>query len=302
MNHILIVLFSSPAHAVIGDASLIEGKPSFDDCIENDGSCAQNFYQFLSHSILEQSISMQSNFISASPLSSQSGLFFGGHLSTFPFSSPQENLSGKEENTDFIPVFPKIHFGFHDESYSLGLSFTPPVSVNGASALLVGTRIGRKISEDRSLEAEFAVLKARAPIAATDEQFEEKDSFDNPDNLESERFEERCASQENGCIDTLKMKQISIRSLQIWDPIEAVKPYLQVSLQFTTHQLYIMYDDTTWRVWALQPLIHSGVYISPHPKWLITAGGGLSPQSAFQHRDGQFGVLYTFEGQLSRQF
>lgn len=302
MTPILSLLFSSSAHAVIGGASLINGKPSFDACIENDGSCAQNFFQFLSHSILEQSISMQSNFVSASPLSSQSGLFFGGHLSTFPFSSPQENLSGKEENTDFIPVFPKVHFGIHDDIYSVGLSFTPPVSVNGASALLVGTRVGKKISEHRSLEAEFAVLKARAPIAATDEQFEEKDSFANPDNLDSELFEDRCASQENGCIDTLKMKQVSIRSLQVWNPFVAVKPYLQVSLQVITHQLYIMYDDTTWRIWALQPLVHSGLYITPRPEWLLTAGGGLAPQSAFQHRDGHFGVLYTFEGQISRQF
>lgn len=295
-------LFSSVVFAAIGSASLIDGQPDFEDCIQNQGSCADGFFGFLSHSILEQGFAMQSNQLSASPFLAGRGYFAGVQLSTFPFSPPPENLSGKEENTDFIPVFPKLQFGHRGEKIAAALELTPPVPVKGASALFLGGHVGIRRTVNRSIEVDLGFLRAAAPIAATDEQFEKKEGFNNPENLNNSQFQSRCASRENGCVDTLWMSQIST-GYRFRQPVgQKTSLYLQAGLQLSTYRLYVMYDDTTWGVWALQPTLSAGAFLLDTEKSSLAVGGGVSTLGPGQHRERSFGLLNRVECAFSRSF
>ena len=290
------------ATAAVGGARLVDGTPDFEDCIQNEGDCADRFFSFLSHSILEQGFAMQANLLNASPLLAGQGTFVGGQLSTFPFSPPQENLSGKEENTDFIPVFPKLHVGHRTEQKSFGFSLTPPVPVKGASAFFFGGRSGMVLNDNQSIELELGLLRATAPIAATDEQLENKDSFENPDNLNDAQFEERCGSQENGCIDTLWMTQVAARYLYRLPLGERMSLYAQGSLVVSTYRLYIMYDDTKWGVFSIQPTVHGGSFLVDTERITLTLGGGLGTLGPSQHRNQKFGLVGRVEGLFSLSF
>ena len=64
----LLSLLLSISHAGVFQASLSKGEPEFQEaCLEKE-SCASNFYQFLTHSMMEQGLSMQSHTIVSTPL------------------------------------------------------------------------------------------------------------------------------------------------------------------------------------------------------------------------------------------
>ena len=102
----LTLILFSPAFAGFGQTSLSQGTPEFANCLDSS-NCQSNFYRFLTHSMMEQGFTIESKSLLSNPaLSTQNGIILGSSISTFPFSSPPENLSGKEENTSFSPVFP----------------------------------------------------------------------------------------------------------------------------------------------------------------------------------------------------
>ncbi len=307
----LWMLVTNPALADgFGSAKLLDGTPadqSFVDCLESDG-CRQSFLRFLSESMLEQGFTMQGLSMSLSPLAhDRDGFVIGGSLATFPFGDPATNLSGKEENTQFSPVFPRINAGIvtqtPDRRYALGGSFLPPIPVGGASALEIGVEGGVVLAGPGEpgvgVEAELTFVSANAPITATDEQLEDRDSFSNPDNLDPDRYEEVCGSE--GCLDTFTMANLELRGGYGF-VVGDLRPYARLGVTMVSERLYVMYDDTTWGLWSLQPAVHVGSGWQPGENLHLGLGGSLALQQANQSESNSVGVFYTLEGAAAWRF
>ena len=192
-----------------GQPTIVDGTPEFQSCLTSS-QCADNFYRFLGLSMAEQGFTFQNDPQLLSPtLSRREGWTIGGLLTTFPLAPPRANLSGKEENTSYSPVLPRLFGGWKGEVGSgvagVGGFFLPPIPVGGASALIAGVetgyalRLGDKVRVGPELD--FTYTRARAPIVASEEQYENRDSFDNPSNLDPETYEAVCVP-EGGCVDT----------------------------------------------------------------------------------------------------
>jgi hypothetical protein len=244
------------AHAQAA-AELVAGEPDFTDCLGSE-SCEANFYAFLSESMAEQGFAMQWDPVSTSAaVRPGGGLVVGGRLDTFPFGAPPSNLSGKEENTQFSPVLPRLEVGWlgGDEdafAWGVGASFLPPVPVGGASALVAGamgsaswavgghTRIGA--------EAVFSYTRARAPIVATQDQLASRDEFSNPDNLDPDQFSAVCGGGD--CIDTFRVADSTASVVASWQ-LGDWSPYAKLGVTWVEERLDVEYDATGWRVAGL---------------------------------------------------
>jgi hypothetical protein len=306
----LIFLLATAHAASFGQAKLIDGKPDddgFQSCISG-GSCADTFYGFLTGGMLEQGFAMQDHSLLTNPLvNRKKGWLVGGALSTFPFGEPEKNLSGKEENTSFSPVFPKIRAGYTGKGkhrHGLGFSFTPPVPVQGAAALALGVDAGLAFSPAKAaswgVHGDLSFVNANAPVTATDEQLEESESFENSDNLDAEQFEEVCGDE--GCIDTFTQVALAGRFGRSWVAGSSFTPYAQVGLSAIYARLHVMYDDTTWAVTALQPTVHAGSGWAPGDHVQLALGGSAGLQMRNQQRDGEFGVFWRLEGAAAYVF
>lgn len=293
------------AQAGVFQASLVKGAPEFTGCLDSD-NCASDFHQFLTHSMMEQGMSMQSHTILSTPLLSVSegGIFAGAGVHSFPFSSPQENLSGKEENTSFSPVFPSIELGKVSEKKSYSLKLLPPVPVQGASAFLLSGNISRLLQQEdnwkRSLDTELGLVRARAPITASEEQLEDRDSFDNPDNLLEDTYNENCP---DGCIDTYYHASLEFRIGQSWQVSSLLQPYVQLGSNIIYENLFVQYDQTGWALWSIQPTLRSGLglqFLDGNLQAMI--GGMVTPKYPSQDRDGKLGIFYTTQGQIGYLF
>ena len=310
----LLFLLLSPASAApplgFGSANLRDGAPDFTECVESGGDCQQRFYQFLGASMVEQGFAMQANGLSGSPLSlRREGWTFGGALSTFPFAPPRKNLSGKEENTSFSPVFPRIEASYTTAlegrvQRSIGGFLLPPVPVKGASALLLGVEGGQTWGDGAGrrlgVEGDLSFLRARAPIAATEAQLAARDSFSNPNNLDPEQFDAVCgadvAAGAGGCIDTYSFLNVGLRAgwSDRWG--EAFLPYAKLGLNVVNERLHIKYDDTTWGIFALQPAAHAGVVWAPGEHLTLGLGGSGALRQKNQAVEDKVGLLGTLEG------
>ena len=305
-----LVMLSAAQADGFGSARLLNGQPrdeAFQDCLEAEG-CRNNFLRFLSESMLEQGFTMQGLSMSLSPLAhDRDGFIIGGSLSTFPFGAPATNLSGKEENTKFSPVFPRINAGFisqrDDRRTALGASFLPPIPVGGASALQLGVEGGIVFAGPEEsgfgLEAEATIINARAPIAATEEQLADRDSFSNPDNLDPDVYEEVCGTA--GCLDTFTMANLELRAgygVVMGD----FRPYARAGVTVVNESLYVMYDDTTWGLLAIQPAVHVGSGWQRGEDLHLGLGGSLALKQANQSESGSVGVLYTLQGSAAWAF
>ena len=298
-----------------GAARLVSGTPDFSNCIESGGACQADFYRFLGNSMLEQGFTMQHHALLTSPLSNRrAGWVAGGDLATFPFAAPRENLSGKQENTSFSPVFPQlvgghVFDGAADGQGAVGLSLLPPVPVGGASALSVavdaayawgpadGTRWG--------VEGGLSYVRATAPIVATKEQVANRDDFSNPDNLDPEQFDAVCgadvAAGADGCLDTFSLVNLTLRGG--WSPaLGAWAPYAKAGITVVNELLFVKYDDTTWGVFALQPSLHGGTSWAPGDHVLLGVGASAAVQQANQSEDDQVGLFVTLEGAAGWRF
>jgi len=298
-----------------GSARLVSGSPDFTDCIEGGGDCQTDFFNFLTESMVEQGFTMQDHAVASSPLTHRrKGWHVGGSLATFPFGPPPENLSGKEENTQFSPVFPRLLGGYMTgdggKQKAIGFSFTPPVPVKGASALGLGVNgalsKGGKEATRQGIEADISFVRAKAPIAATEDQVENRDNFSNPDNLDPEQFDAVCgedvANGAGGCLDTFTLLNVSVRAVQSWHVGNGFTPYVKAGVTFVDEWLYIKYDDTTWGVFAIQPSVHAGSGWNAGDHMFLSLGGAAALRQANQSEAGSAGVFYTFEGAMAWAF
>ena len=113
-----------------GGVRLAEGTVDFEGCLASP-DCASEFYRFLGQGTLEQGFAMEGASVATSAVVNRhTGWIAGGLLHTFPFAGPRENLAGKEENTQFSPVFPKIlggkRFDRDGTHYAWGVTLLPP--------------------------------------------------------------------------------------------------------------------------------------------------------------------------------
>jgi hypothetical protein len=254
--------------------------------------------------MMEQGFVIQShNVMGTTLVHDQKGWFSGISLSSFPLIPPQKNLSGKEENTSFSPVFPRIHLGYVQDESSCGLSILPPIPVNGAQALFLSLDYDRKLYEDeeivRSLSFDVSVAHVRAPITASEEQFSERESFENPSNLDPDIYLDRCAE---GCIDQFSLSHFSTRMGQSWRNKKRVRPFVQGGVTIISQWLYVMYDDTFWNIISLQPTVHAGGSFAVYDRFRVVMGVSTGLQLPMQHREGEWGVFYTFDAQASYGF
>ncbi len=314
------LLFAAEAVAAppegFGSAQLVDGTPDFSGCIESGGDCQRRFFQFLSASMIEQGFAMQANGLSGSPISlRRPGWTVGGAVSTFPFAPPRKNLSGKEENTSFSPVFPRIELNYTTElkdgvQRSLGGFLLPPVPVNGAGATLLGVEGGQTWGDGDGrrlgVEGDLSYLRAIAPIAATEQQLADRDSFSNPNNLDPTQFNEVCGPDIEagavGCLDRYSFLNLGLRVglSDRWG--EAWLPYAKLGLNVVNERLHIKYDDTTWGIFALQPSAHAGVAWAPGEHLSLGLGGSGAIRQRNQSVEDRVGLLGTLEGSAGWTF
>ena len=307
----LPLLLTMTAHADgFGSARLLDGQPNdqnFIDCLDTD-NCRQSFLRFLTESMMEQGFTMQGLSLGLSPLAhDRDGFVLGGAIATFPFGAPATNLSGKEENTQFSPVFPRINAGFisqsDDRRVAVGASFLPPIPVGGASALQLGVEGGIVFAGPEAsglgIEAEATLVSASAPITATDEQLADRDSYSNPDNLDPDTYEDVCGAE--GCIDTFTMANLELRAGYGW-VIGDFRPYARAGVTLVNEWLHVMYDDTTWGIFAVQPAVHAGSGWQSGDNLHLGLGGSVALQQANQSEANTLGVFYTLEGAASWVF
>jgi len=297
-----------------GSARLVSGSPDFTNCIEDGGDCQAQFFDFLTESMLEQGFAMQNNATVSSPLiHRRKGWHAGGSLSTFPFGPPPTNLSGKQENTQFSPVFPRLLGGYvaADEGVqkAIGFTFTPPVPVQGAMALGLGLNgaIGRggKEAIRQGIEGDLSFVRATAPIAATEEQVADRENFGNSENLDPEQFQRVCGEDVDagagGCLDTFTLLNVSVRAVQSWHVGSGFTPYVKAGVTVVDEWLYIKYDDTTWGVFAIQPSLHTGSGYHAGDHLFLSLGASAALRQANQS-EGGIGVFTTFEGAAAWAF
>lgn len=308
----LIALLPVSLAGDFGQVSLSKGAPEFTSCIASDkdteGTCAWKFYHFLGDSMTSQGLTFSGpNAQLSSALQDQAGWVVGARLDTFPFGPPPENLSGKAENTQFSPVLPRLFAGRIWQGAhpaSIGLSVLPPVAVGGASALVLGlegglswqlgaTRLGAGL--------DLGFTSANAPITASQDQFDDRESFDNPDNLDPDTYESVCGASEYGCLDTYRQLSVGLSALGAWS-VGPIRPYARVDLRFLSSSLYVMYDDTTWTLMALQPGVGAGAGWAPISRLLLQLGGDLALQGPGQNDAGGLGLLWKLHGSASWRF
>ncbi len=294
-----------------GQPTILKGSPEFASCI-NGGDCADRFYRFLGVSMAEQGFTFQNDPQLLSPtLSRRDGVAAGALLTTFPFAKPRENLSGKEENTSYSPVLPRIFAGWNGDGgertrVGAGVFFLPPVPVGGASALVAGVEGGGalKVRENArvGLELDFTYTRARAPIVASEEQFENRDSFDNPSNLDPETYEAVCIPA-GGCIDTFTVANGGARVAAAVD-VGPVSPYVKLGINTVTERLYVMYDDTTWGLSGVQPVAHTGALLAvgDHVDLSLGAAIALRPAVLNEDPEGGAGLFTKIQGAAAYRF
>ena len=300
--------WASPKGNGFGSARLVGGEPSFIGCL-NQTDCADSFFSFLNQASLEQGFAMQG----ASPLTSslvnhQNGFIIGGFLHTFPLAPPRENLSGKEENTQFSPVLPKLTGGYlwdmTDAHAGVGMSFLPPIPVQGAAALILGVDASLAWEMGDSphrygIEADFTFVRATAPVTASNEQFENRDDFSS-DNIEEDKYMSNC-DPDKGCIDVFSLADFEVRSVVAWSIADVLTPYVSAGLTIVNQSLHVEYDDTRWQLFALQPTLHTGAGWAPVDPVLLTLGADLGLKQANQSTNG-VGAFYRFAAGAGYRF
>jgi opacity protein-like surface antigen len=292
-----------------GSAQLVSGSPEFESCLEQGSACQGNFYRFLSESMVEQGFAMQNHSQGTSVLvNPNDGFVAGASIATFPFEGEAVNLAGKTENTAYSPVFPRLALGWisgqEDRRVAAGVFFTPPVPVGGAQALQLGAEGGLALhgtgESGWGVEGDFTFLRATAPIVASQEQFEDRDQFNSPDNLDPETYEAVCG--DTGCLDTFTMTNLGLRAGYGWALPSGLVPYLKGGLSVIREQLDVEYDATSWALFAIQPSLHGGAGWAAGEHLHLAAGASAALQQANQNENDQLGAFWKLDASAAWSF
>jgi hypothetical protein len=308
MSTLLFALLSTPATAQ-SLAELVDGTPEFQEsCLDDTaGTCEERFLRFLTHSMVEQGFTFQHVPLLTTPLANQGrGLTAGAMLDTFPLTAARSNLAGKQEETDYSPVLPRVVAGWlgeaGDTAIGAGAFFLPPIEVKGASALVAGADLSasRAVGELRlGAEADFTYTRAMAPIVASEEQYANREEYGN--NLQEETYEEVCAPRPDGCVDTFTVANTGLR-LGVSYPMGDFTPHLRLGAAYVHETLYVMYDDTTWLVSGMQYSAHLGGNLLLNEKLALGLGTSAALRPARISEDEQGGVLFKIQGAASWVF
>ena len=287
------------ALATAGEVRLVEGTPEFQNCLSNP-DCNARFHDFLGQSMAEQGFAMQAHSLLGVSLWGDGGWTVGAQVGTFPFGDPAENLSGKEENTQFSPVFPRIRAAYGVGDATMGFTLVPPVPVGGASAFATSLDLSRSVRRGMTrltVQGEWSFVRARAPVVASEEQFENRESFDNPANLLPETYEAVCVPA-GGCVDTYRNGTGTLRGLASWS-VGPATPYVGVGAGYSGHALWVMYDDTAWRIDTWQASAHGGTGLSFGPV-RVNVGASVAPIPPSLQQDDV--VFYKLDGGAGLNF
>ena len=293
-----------------GGVRLAEGTVDFEGCLASP-DCASEFYRFLGQGTLEQGFAMEGASVATSAVVNRhTGWIAGGLLHTFPFAGPRENLAGKEENTQFSPVFPKIlggkRFDRDGTHYAWGVTLLPPIPVNGASALNLGldASMAKTLGDGTTrvgVDLDFTFVRARAPVVASKDQMESAEEEGYENNVKRDVFEDRC-DPDSGCIDTFKIANLTVLGGISWDLRGVVFPYLRGGLAITNEFLYVQYDDSHWRQFGLQPQVQGGAAWTPTDSIFLSLGGAAGLKQANQNPADKVGLFYKITGAAAYQF
>ena len=291
--------------------TILEGNPEFAGCINGGGDCADRFYRFLGLSMAEQGFTFQNDPQIVSPtLSRRDGFAAGALVTTFPFAKPRENLSGKEENTDYSPVLPRIFGGWTGDVSKVrvggGAFFLPPIPVGGASAFVAGLEGGAALKVGGAarvgLELDMTYTRARAPIVASEAQYENRDTLDNPNNLNPETYEAVCVPA-GGCVDTFTVANGGLRVAAAVD-VGPVSPYVKLGINTVSERLSVMYDDTKWGLSGVQPAAHTGALLAvgDHVDLALGSAFALRPAALNEDPEGGAGLFFKLQGAAAYRF
>jgi len=306
---LILTALATPANAQ-GLAELVDGSPEFEEsCLDaSDSDCAVRFQRFLTHSMIEQGFTFQQVSQLTSPLvNRRDGFVVGAQIDTFPFAEPRSNLAGKEENTDYSPVLPRLVGGWTGGEDGMrmgaGVFVLPPVPVQGASALVAGVDLGATWALGGSThvgaELDLTYTRARAPIVASEEQYENREEYGN--NLLEETYEAVCAPEEDGCIDVFTVLNPSLRVGASWE-IGDFTPHVRLGGTYVREQLYVMYDDTTWRSTGFQYSAHVGGALAVAEGLRLGLGASTAFRPAAISEDESAGMLFKLQGSAGWQF
>ncbi len=298
----LIALLAGSASAQ-SLAELVDGSPEFlESCLEDpdDSGCSDRFYRFLTSSMVAQGFTFQQVPQLSSPLVNRvSGLNLGVMLDTFPFSPAPENLAGKPENTKYSPVLPRLVAGWtggEGTRLGAGVFALPPVPIQGASALVAGADAGAAWDLGATtvgVEGDVTFTRARAPIVASEEQYANREDYGN--NLKEETYEAVCAPAPDGCIDVFTVMSPSLRAGASWT-FGDLTPSVRLGGTYVNQRLYVMYDDTTWRVRGLQLSAHLGAALALSEQLHLSLGTSYAWRPAAISESEQAGLLFKAQG------
>ena len=258
--------------------------------------------------MMEQGFTMQdSGVVTSTLVNHRDGWFVGGMLHTFPFGPPPKNLAGKEENTQFSPVLPKLFAGkgwtSGDRRWSLAGSLLPPVPVGGAAALIAGVEAStaRPLGDALwGIEADFTFVRATAPVTASEEQISDAESKGYEDNVKTETVAKNCDA-DKGCIDVFGISNLSLRTGLSWELGDVWIPYAKVGLTVVSERLAVDYDQTSWSIFAIQPTLHTGTGIAVSDGVLLATGVSAGVKQGNQSAESA-GIFYRLEGSAAVRF
>lgn len=263
----------------------------FANLVQNEESYAVDFINLTAHGMVEQAFTLQANGVQGSAaLPGPAGFQLGLELVTFPLKAPTQNLLGKTENTGFSPVLPKLAIGYargdlnrDTLAFSGGYSLVPPITVEGANALVHGLElsVGYNYSPKvkLGLEADVSFGRAIAPVTVPKDQYEASQAADPSDpiaddfaNVDPERYAEVCEPQEFGCLDTLGILHGTLRAIATF-PISAVaQPYVRLGVQGIHDTFDVEIDGSKYLLSGLMPQVGVGANLTLNPH--LRAGVG----------------------------
>lgn len=271
------------------------------------------FLRLTSQGMFEQAHAMQhlSNETSAL-ISGGEGIQLGVQLNTFPFGTI-DNKVGKTENTQYSPVFPLLQAGYGGVSdgglsYRFGFAFSPPVTVGGATAHVLGAdaSVAGQLTPwlRAGGELDYTVGEALAPVVAAKSQAEgcvwnDDGTVANPadcdlSNTPAGRYLNVCEPQEFGCIDTLFFTHMNLRAALLFQPTERLQPFLKVGALVYQQTFSVQVDLSKWRLTGVLPTGTVGVAYVLGERWRVS-GSATGTYRPFTYSEEGAGLFSRYQ-------